>query len=211
MCGTSPEYARWNLNQRSALGRQLAARVPSLINADGLMSIDGVRNRPAVLQREQAAAQPTDRGQHGRRRDRDPGGVRDARVGTAGRDERRAAGCLTSPGGRSPATRQRRSGSTCSRATSSTVNPSAAEGVPDADLMPNTLFSGMTWHSPRTRRSPRTRTCHPVPNSPNALVRAVSRGMQAQMADFHASGGTIVNTPTPTELWEVPIVASSTL
>lgn len=43
---TAPEYARWNVNQRSTLGRQLAARVPSLINADGLTSIDGVPSAP---------------------------------------------------------------------------------------------------------------------------------------------------------------------
>ena len=86
-CGTSPEYGRWNVNQRSGLGRQLAARVPSLINADGLTAIDGVAVGPPLLQREQAAAKPPDRGQHGRGRDRDPGGVRDAGVGTAGRDE----------------------------------------------------------------------------------------------------------------------------
>ena len=80
----------------------------------------------------------------------------------------------------------------------------------------------MTWHLPRTRRYPTITPLLPIlhfhpqnphlliyaSNSPNALVRAVSRGMQAQMADFHASSGTIVNIPTPTELWEVPIVSS---
>jgi hypothetical protein len=30
--------------------------------------------------------------------------------------------------------------------------------------------------------------------------------MQAQMADFHASGGTVMNMPDPAELWEVPMV-----
>jgi hypothetical protein len=44
------------------------------------------------------------------------------------------------------------------------------------------------------------------PTSPNALFRSVSRGAQAQIADFHASGGTIVNPPQPAALWQVPMV-----
>ena len=116
-CSTSPEYARWNVNQRSGLGRQLAARVPSLINADGLTSIDGVpiappyhnenkplRNRPTVVNTVAGAIEIK------RRSRRASGDSWPGRI-------RRTAGCLTSSGGRSPATRPRRSRSTFSRAT----------------------------------------------------------------------------------------------
>src|SRR5688500_910114 len=61
-CGISPEHGRWAPMRRAGLGRQLASRVPSLINPDGLTFIDGVavaapfydenkplRNSPAVV------------------------------------------------------------------------------------------------------------------------------------------------------------------
>ena len=39
--------------------------------------------------------------------------------------------------------------------------------------------------------------------STNALFRAVARGLQAQMATFFASSGTIVITPSPEGLFEL--------
>ena len=88
------------------------------------------------------------------------------------------------------------------------VNPSVSEAVINSDLLPNTLYYRHDLafaQDPTIPKNPHLLIY--APNSPNALVRAVSRGMQAQMADFHASGGTIVNTPTPKEFWEVPIVS----
>jgi hypothetical protein len=89
------------------------------------------------------------------------------------------------------------------------VNPSAGEALINSDLLPNTLYYRhhlALAQDPTIPKNPHLLIY--ASNSPNALVRAVSRGMQAQMADFHATGGAIVNSPTPTELWEVPIVSS---
>jgi hypothetical protein len=41
--------------------------------------------------------------------------------------------------------------------------------------------------------------------SPNALFRSVARGLQTQMATFFASHGTILITPSPAALFEVPV------
>ena len=88
------------------------------------------------------------------------------------------------------------------------VNPSANEAVINPDLLPNTLYYRHDLASAQDPTIPKNPHLFILtPNSSNALVRAVSRGMQAQIADFHASGGTIVNIPTPTGLWEVPIVS----
>ena len=79
----------------------------------------------------------------------------------------------------------------------------------NSNLLPNTLYYRHDLafaQDPTIPKNPHLFIL--TPNSSNALVRAVSRGMQAQMADFHASGGTVVNIPTPTGLWEVPIVSS---
>ena len=207
-CGTAPEYARWNANQRSTLGRQLAARVPSLINADGLTSIDGVpvappfynenkplRNRPTVVNTVagaieiQEAFETREWGQLG---------------GTNSSLSWMPYLTVRPLAGNSPKTVL----VYLFKGDQNAVNPSAGEAVPDAGLMPYTLFYRHDLafaQDPTIPKNPHLLIF--APSSPNALVRAVSRGMQAQMADFHASGGTIVNTPTPTELWEVPIVS----
>ena len=41
-----PEHARWQPVRRQAIGAALEARKPSLVNADGLTSIDGVPIAP---------------------------------------------------------------------------------------------------------------------------------------------------------------------
>ena len=40
--GVIPEHARWQPIRRSAIGAALQARIPSLVNAEGIASIDGV-------------------------------------------------------------------------------------------------------------------------------------------------------------------------
>ena len=206
-CGTVPEYARWNVNQRSALGRQLAARVPSLINADGLTSIDGVpvtppfynenkplRNRPTVVNTV--------------------AGAMEIQEAFETREWGQLAGTNSSLSWMPYLSVRPLPGNSVKtvlvylfKGDQQAVNPSADEAVPQA-LMPYTLFYRHDLafaQDPTIPKNPHMLIL--MPNSPNALVRAVSRGMQAQMADFHASGGAIVNTPTPTELWEVPIVS----
>ena len=208
-CGTSPEYGRWNVNQRSALGRQLAARVPSLINADGLTSIDGVpiappyynenkplRNRPAVVNTVAGAIEIQEAFEM-----REWGQL----AGTNSSLSWMPYLTVRPLAGNSPKT----VAVYIFKGDQVAVNPSASEAVINSDLMPYTLFYRHDLafaQDPTIPKNPHMFIL--TPNSPNALVRAVSRGMQAQIADFHASGGTIVNTPTPNGLWEVPIVSS---
>ena len=86
-CATSPEYLRWNVNQRSST-RPPARRQSPVADQRGRAHLDRRgADRASVLQREQAAKKPPGLGQHGHGRDRDPGGVGDARVGTTDRDE----------------------------------------------------------------------------------------------------------------------------
>jgi hypothetical protein len=207
-CATSPEYLRWNVNQRSAIGRQLAARVPSLINEGGLTSIDGVpiappyfnenkalRNRPALVNTVMGAIEIQEAFEM-----REWG----QQIGTnssitwlpylsvrplAGSPSKMVAVYIF-------------------KGDQAAVNPSAGEALINSNLLPNTLYYRHDLafaQDPTIPKNPHLLIF--ASNSPNALVRAVSQGMQAQMADFHASGGTVVNTPTPNEFWEVPIVS----
>ena len=206
-CATS-EYARWNVNQRSALGRQLAARVPSLINQAGLTSIDGVpvappyfnenkplRNRPTVVNTVagaieiQEAFETREWGQLA--------GTNSSLTWLPYLTVRPLAGNL-----------RKTVAVYVFKGDQNAPNPSASEAVINSDLLPNTLYYRHDLafaQDPTIPKNPHLLIFSP--NSPNALVRAVSRGLQAQMADFHASGGAIVNIPTPEEFWEVPIVS----
>jgi hypothetical protein len=207
-CATSPEYGRWNLSQRSGLGHQLAARVPSLINADGLISIDGVpiappyynenkplRNRPTVVNTVAGAIEIQEAFEM-----REWGQL----AGTNSSLSWMPYLTVRPLAGNSPKT----VAVYVFKGDRGAVNPSASEAVSNSDLLPNTLYYRHDLafaQDPTMPQNPHMFIL--MPNSPNALVRAVSRGMQAQMADFHASGGTVVNTPTPKEFWEVPIVS----
>ena len=197
-CATSPEYGRWNVNQRSALGRQLAARVPSLINEGGLTSIDGVpiappyfnenkplRNRPALVNTVMGAIE-----------------IQEA---FEMREWGQQIGTNSSISWLPYLTVRPLAGSPSKmvavyifKGDQAAVNPSAGEALINSDLLPNTLYYRHDLafaQDPTIPKNPHLLIF--ASNSPNALVRAVSQGMQAQMADFHASGGTVVNTPTP--------------
>jgi hypothetical protein len=207
-CATSPEYLRWNVNQRPGLGRQLAARVPSLINEGGLTSIDGVpiappyfnenkplRNRPALVNTVMGAIEIEEAFEM--------------------REWGQQIGTNSSISWLPYLTVRPLAGSPFKmvavyifKGDQAAVNPSASEAVINSDLLPNTLYYRHDLafaQDPTIPKNPHLLIY--ASNSPNALVRAVSQGMQAQMADFHASGGRIVNTPTPNEFWEVPIVS----
>jgi hypothetical protein len=204
-CGISPEHGRWAPMRRPGLGRLLASRVPSLLNADGLTSIDGVgvaapfynenkplRNQPALINTVPGAidiqeafeihewGQQTGQTSHTwmlHLRKRPLAGMAPKAVGIY-----------------------------VFKADQQTVNPSATEALADADLLPNTLYYRHDWAFDRDPAIPKNPHLVVVsPTAPNALFRSVSRGAQAQIADFHASGGLIVNVPEPAVFWEVPM------
>ena len=207
-CGTL-EYARWNVNQRSALGRQLAARVPSLINADGLESIDGVQVGPPYYNENKPLRnQPTIVNT--------VAGAIAIQEALETREWGQLVGTNSSGSWMPYLTRRPLAGNSpktvavyVSKADQNVVNPSATEAVINSQLLPNTLYyrHDLAFASdPTMPKNPHLFIL--MPNSVNALVRAVSRGMQAQIADFHTSGGTVVNIPTPQDFWEVPIVVA---
>lgn len=47
--------------------------------------------------------------------------------------------------------------------------------------------------------------CAGSPTHPNALFRSVARGVQRQIAQCLASGGTVIVLREPTDLFEVPV------
>ena len=86
------------------------------------------------------------------------------------------------------------------------VNPSATEALTDAGLLENTLYYRHDLafaQDPTIPSNPHMVVVSPT--ATNVLFRAVSRGAQAQIADFHRSGGWTVNVPQPAALWEVPM------
>jgi fermentation-respiration switch protein FrsA (DUF1100 family) len=208
-CGLLPEHGRWNTAQRGNIGRNLSLRVPSLINEDGLTSIDGVavappffnenkplRNRPIVVNTVAGAIE-----------------IQEAlEIAEWGRQTGNTAHTWM------PYVRTRPLAGMSPKAVAvyvlkgdqSTVNPSATESLTDSGLLPYALYYR---HDLAVAQDPTILTILKNPHmilfqstSPNTLVRTIARGMQAQMADFHASGGTVVNSPDPADLWEVPMV-----
>jgi fermentation-respiration switch protein FrsA (DUF1100 family) len=205
-CGLLPEHGRWNTSQRGNIGRSLSLRIPSLINEDGLTSIDGVavappffnenkplRNLPIVVNTVAGAIE-----------------IQEAlEIAEWGRQTGTTAHTWmpyvrTRPlAGMSP----KAVAVYVLKADQSTVNPSATECLTDSGLLPYAMYYRHDLafaQDPTILKNPHMILFQPT--SPNTLVRTIARGMQAQMADFHASGGSVVNRPDPADLWEVPMV-----
>jgi hypothetical protein len=204
-CGISPEHGRWAPMRRPALGRQLASRVPSLINPDGLTSIDGVavtapfynenkplRNRPVVINTVAGAIDIQEAFE-----------IHEWGQQTGQTSHTWMLHLRKTP---LPGMEPKAVGIYVFKTDQQAVNPSATEALTDAGLLPNVLYYRHDWafaQDPTIPKNPHMVVVSPT--APNPLFRAVSRGAQAQIADFHASGGTIVNVPEPAAWWEVPM------
>ena len=204
-CGISPEHGRWGPMRRPGLGRQLASRIPSLINADGLTSIDGVavaephynenkplRNRPPVVNMVAGAIDIQEAFE-----------IHEWGQQTGQTSHTWMVHLRKSPlAGMQP----KAVGIYVFKTDQQTVNPSATEAVTDAGLLENTLYYRHDLafaQDPNIPKNPHMVVVSPT--AANALFRSVSRGALAQIADFHASGGTVVRVPEPAALWEVPM------
>jgi hypothetical protein len=204
-CGISPEHGRWGPMRRPGLGRQLASRVPSLINADGLTSVDGVpvaepfynenkplRNRPAVVSTVAGAID-----------------IQEAfEIHEWGQQSGQTSHTWMLHLRKSPLAGMgpKAVGIYVFKTDQQTVNPSATEALTDAGLLGNALYYRHDLafaQDPTIPKNPHMVVVSPT--APNVLFRSVSRGAQAHIADFHASGGSIVNLPEPAWLWEVPM------
>jgi hypothetical protein len=204
-CGIPPEHGRWGPMRRPGLGRQLASRVPSLLNADGLTSIDGVpvaapfynenkplRNRPAVVNMVAGAID-----------------IQEAfEIHEWGQQSGQTSHTWMLHLRKSPLAgmESKAVGIYVFKTDQQTVNPSATEALTDAGLLGNALYYRHDLafaQDPTIPKNPHMVVVSPTAS--NALFRSVSHGAQAHIADFHASGGSIVNLPEPTWLWEVPM------
>jgi hypothetical protein len=204
-CGISPEHGRWAPMRRPGLGRQLASRIPPLINAGGLTSIDGVpvgapfydenkplRNRPAVVNTVPGAVD-----------------IQEAfEIHEWGQQSGQTSHTWMLHLRRSPLAGMlpKAVAIYAFKTDQQTVNPSVTEALTDAGLLPYSLYYRHDLafvQDPTIPANPHMVVVSPT--AANALFRSVSRGAQAQIADFHASGGTIVNVPQPAWLWEAPL------
>ena len=201
----SPEHGRWAPGRRASfLGTQLAARIPSLINPPGLPAIDGV----TVIAPRFDENKPL----------RDRPSVTNTVTGAIAVQEAFELHEWGQQAGQSPilwAQYLRKAPLTgvapkavllqFATADQQAVNPANL-----AFMRAGGLFDTATLYrhdlafaiDPTIPKNP-----HMVPylvTSPNALFRSVARGLQTQMATFLASQGTIVITPSPAHLFEVP-------
>ena len=203
--GMSPEHGRWSpLRRAGFLGGQLAARIPSLLNAPGIAVIDGVavgaprfdenkplRDRPAVTNTVSGAID-----------------IQEAFELHEWGQQAGQSSIVWAPYLRHaplPGVQPKAVLLQFMTGDQQAVNPAnlsfaRAGGLLDAvTLYRHDLAFAI---DPTVPRNP-----HMVPisaTSANALFRSVARGLQAQMATFLASGGTIAVAPSPDGLFEVP-------
>jgi hypothetical protein len=203
--GMSPEHGRWApLRRAGFLGGQLAARIPSLLNAPGLAEIDGVaagaprfdenkplRDRPAVTNTVSGAID-----------------IQDAFEMHEWGQQAGQSPIVWAPYLRHaplPGVPPKAVLLQFMTGDQQAVNPAnlsfaRAGGLLDAvTLYRHDLAFAI---DPTVPKNPHTAPVSAT--SANALFRSVARGLQAQMATFFASGGTIAVTPSPEGLFEVP-------
>ena len=203
--GMAPEHGRWSPVRRPSLGSQLQARTPALINSPGLTSIDGVavagphfdenkplRDVPPVVNTLAAAI--------------------DIQTAFEMHEWGQQAG--QSPVVWAPYVRAKPlSGVTpkpvlyhFARGDQQANNPGTAAFLRAGDLADRTLHYRHDFALAEDAAMPKNP--HQVlisPMHPNATFRAISRALQAQIAAFFASGGTLVVHPEPARFFEVPL------
>jgi hypothetical protein len=206
--GMSPEHGRWAISRRSGLGRMLAARTPSLINAPGLTSIDGVpvagpfynenkplRDQPAVITTVggaiaiQNAFEMHEWGQQS---------AQTSQTWIRHLQANPLAGMVPKPvlvifG----------------RGDQNAVNPGSSALLRTGDLLWNNIYyrHDLAYaEDPTIPKNP-----HDVgisPTSSNATYRAVSRGLQDAISTFFTSDGQVIAQPVPARFFEVPVGGS---
>jgi hypothetical protein len=201
----SPEHGRWATMRRAGLGRALAARTPSLINAPGLTAIDGVavgtprydenkplRDRPPVINTVAGAIaiqEAFEMHEWGQQSGQSPiVWARHLRSSPLGGDDPKPVIIQFARGDQNsnnPGTFELlRAGGLADR-TLHYRHDLAFEQDPDVPKNPHGFFLDST--------------------SPNSTVRSVSRGAQDQVGAFFASDGNTIIHPAPAELFEVPV------
>jgi hypothetical protein len=206
--GVIPEHARWQPNRRPAIGTALAARTPSLLNADdGLTSIDGVaigapffnENKPL---RDQPVVINT------------IAGATEIQRVLEWAEMAAEAGLSAVPWAKYLRT-QPLPGSYPKSilylfgiGDQQAVNPGASELIREANLVDRaTLYRHdiASVDDPSIPKNPHLFAAQPT--SPNAIVRAISLGAQEQLAMFFESDGATIIAATPSKYFETPILS----
>jgi hypothetical protein len=205
--GLIPEHARWQPIRRSAIGAALQARTPSLVNAPGLVAIDGVPTAaPHFNENKPLRDQPI---------------VVNTIAGATAIQQALEFAEVAAEAGIGPvpwARHLRRNplpGSypksiLCQIALGDqqATNPGTSAIVREGALLDRTVLyrHDLAFAAdPTIPKNPHLFAGQPT--SPNATVRAISLGAQEQMAVFFASHGTTVIVPNPQQYFEVPIVS----
>lgn len=206
--GIAPEHSRWSPIRRPVLGMSLQARTPSLLNGPGITIIDGVpvsaphfnenkplRNLPVVVN---AIA-----------------GAMDIQKAFEMHEWGQESG--QNPVVWAPYIRARPLAGLYAKSviyqfakTDQQANNPGTTALLRAgnlaDWTPHYRHDLAFAEDPTIPKNP-----HQVvvsPTHPNATFRAVSRGMQDQVARFLASEGTVVIHPEPARFFEVPVAGS---
>jgi hypothetical protein len=203
--GLVPEHARWQPVRRRAMALALQARVPSLINTDGLTSIDGVavagphfnENKPL---RDQPIVINTIPGAIAIQRALEFAEMAaESGIGPVPWAKYLRAKPLPGSHARSILLQ-------LAKGDQNAVNPGTTAIIREGGLEDVTTYYRHDLAflaDPTIPKNPHLFAGQPT--SPNATARAISLGAQEQMAVFFASfGGTIIH-PAPAQFFETPI------
>jgi len=205
--GLIPEHVRWQPVRRSAMGAALQARIPSLINAEGIASIDGVPVAPPHFNenkplRDQPVVINTVAGAIAIQRALEFAEMAaESGIGPVPWAKHLRAQPL--PGGYpKPILVQFAKGD------QNAVNPGTTAIIREGDLVDRATFYrndlAIAAH-PEIAIPKNPHLFAGQPTSPIAIVREIALGAQEQLAVFFASAGATIVHPAPAQFFEVPI------
>jgi Bacterial virulence factor lipase N-terminal len=205
--GVIPEHARWQPVRRSAIGMALEARTPSLVNAEGLTSIDGVPVSPPHFNENKPL------------RDlpvliNTIAGAIDIQRTLEWAEMAAEAGISAVPWAKYmraqplPGSSPKSILYQLAKGDQQAVNPGMSALIREGNLADRTTFyrHDLAFEvDPTIPTNPHTFAAQPT--SPNATVRAISLGAQEQLAVFFASHGAMTIDAMPKQYFEVPIIS----
>ena len=205
--GLSPEHGRWAPGQRANIGGQLRDRLPSLLNAPGITTIDGVAISPPHFNENKPL------------RDQPP--VTNQIEGAIAIQDAMELREWGQQSGQSPLpwVRHLREAPLPGvfaksllilfpRGDQNSINPGTSAILRAGNLVDRTVHYRHDLafaENPTIPRNPHTFLIV-SPTNPNALFRSITQGVQRQIATFFASNGTVVVHPEPARFFEVPFV-----
>ena len=203
----SPEHGRWAPGRRANFfGPQLRDRVPSLLNAPGITTIDGVAINPPHFNENKPL------------RDQPP--VTNTVEGAIAIQNAMELHEWGQQSGQSPVpwARYLREAPLpgllpksllilFARGDQNAINPGTSAILRAGNLADRTVHYRHDLAFAENSTIPRNPHFFITsPTSPNALVRSIAQGAQRQIAAFFASDGTVVIHPEPARFFEVPMV-----